>query len=63
VWLGNGKFAAQVYAVNGTTNVIEASTNLSLWTPVLTNNVGVYQFIDVTAGNYPFRFYRARLVP
>jgi uncharacterized repeat protein (TIGR03803 family) len=41
--------------------VIEASSNLIQWTPIYTNpaGFGAAQFIDSTAGNYPFRYYRA----
>jgi hypothetical protein len=41
--------------------VIEASSNLTQWTPIYTNpaGFGAAQFIDSAAGNYPFRYYRA----
>ena len=44
--------------------VIEASTNLVDWVPVQTNLVtseGIFLFVDPDSGNYPSRFYRARL--
>ncbi len=62
-WMGNGQFRARVYSVSGTTNVIEATTNFSSWTPVMTNSIGNFDVTDAAAGNYPRRFYRARLVP
>jgi hypothetical protein len=41
--------------------VIYASSNLVLWTPIYTNPpvVNPIQFLDSTATNLPFRFYRA----
>lgn len=62
-WLGNGQFQGRVFSVSGTTNVIEGSTDFNSWTPVLTNWVGNYNFVDTSAGAFPWRFYRARLVP
>ncbi len=47
----------------GLTNLIQASTNLSTWTPVLTNSVGIYDFADPNSAFYPYRFYRAVLGP
>jgi hypothetical protein len=46
-----------------TTNVIEASTNLVNWVPIgtLYNTNGFLQFLDVTASNYPVRFYRVAI--
>lgn len=39
--------------------VVEASTNLSLWTPIYTNfTAGLVKFVDHDATNYPSRFYR-----
>jgi trimeric autotransporter adhesin len=63
VWLGKGQFRTRLYGVSGTTNVIEATTDFNSWTPILTNSVGIYDVTDTSAGNYPARFYRARLVP
>jgi len=41
--------------------VIDASTNLTQWTPIFTNpsGFGTIQFVDPTATNYPSRYYRA----
>jgi hypothetical protein len=41
--------------------VLEASSNLTQWTPIYTNPAafGAAPFIDSAAGNYPFRYYRA----
>jgi len=45
--------------------VIEASTNLTQWSPVFTNppGFGTIQFVDPTAGNYLQRYYRAVVSP
>ena len=56
----NGGFRLQL---SGPTTgcVIEASTNLSVWRPLFTN-VSLpsdFEFIDRTAADYPWRFYRA----
>jgi hypothetical protein len=42
--------------------VVEASTNLHNWTPVMTNALvsGTCAFTDSTWTNYPQRFYRVR---
>jgi uncharacterized delta-60 repeat protein len=47
------------------TLVIEASTNLAGWSPVLTNTTptNVLFYTDPDAGNYPWRFYRAFQFP
>lgn len=63
VWGPNGQFHTRVYAANGTTNVIEASTDLISWSPIATNSVGILDFTDTTTSGFPMRFYRARLVP
>ena len=64
LWLGPGQFRARVYGVSGTTNVIEASSDLNSWAPVFTNNNGgVYDFNDTSAGSFTDRFYRAKLYP
>jgi trimeric autotransporter adhesin len=62
-WLGQGQFQTRLFGVAGLTNIIQASTNLLSWTPVLTNSAGVYEFTDTNAINYPSRFYRALLGP
>jgi uncharacterized repeat protein (TIGR03803 family) len=44
--------------------VIDASTDLTQWTPILTNppSTGQIQLTDTFAQSFPYRFYRARLV-
>jgi trimeric autotransporter adhesin len=58
-WLTNQQFQVRLMGIGGLTNIIQASTNLSSWTPILTNSTGVYDFTDTSASNYPSRFYRA----
>jgi hypothetical protein len=45
-----------------TSVVVEASTNLQNWTPIITNTLinGTNAFADSTWTNYPQRFYRIR---
>ncbi len=61
--LSNGQFQARLVGITGVTNLIESSTNLTTWTPVLTNSIGVYDFTDPNSAFYPYRFYRAVLGP
>jgi len=61
--LANRQFQVRLVGISGLTNIIQATTNLTAWTPVLTNSTGVYDFTDPAASNYPNRFYRALLGP
>jgi hypothetical protein len=64
--LTNGTFQMRVDDVlQPGTLVIEASTNLAGWSPVLTNTTptNVLFYTDPDAGNYPWRFYRAFQFP
>ncbi len=61
--LTNRQFQVRLLGIIGLTNVIQAGTNLSSWTPILTNNAGVYDFTDPDSAAYPIRFYRALLGP
>jgi hypothetical protein len=56
-------FRMRLFGIGGITNLIQATTNFSSWTPVLTNSAGIYDFTDPNSSNYPFRFYRATLGP
>jgi hypothetical protein len=53
-------FSIQVPGVAGANCVIEASTNLTDWTPLFTNgpSAGNVTFTDITATNRSFRYYR-----
>ncbi len=57
------RFGFNVSGVNGQTIVVDGSTNLVDWTPLLTNTIGSgpFYFFDPAWANYPWRFYRARL--
>ncbi len=62
-WLTNHQFQARLFGISGMTNIIQASTNLTSWTPILTNSAGIYDFTDPSTPGYPRRFYRAVLGP
>jgi hypothetical protein len=59
--LSNG-FRFTIFWATNANVVVEASTNLQSWTPVITNALvnGVDAFRDSTWTNYPRRFYRVR---
>jgi hypothetical protein len=59
----NGTFRLRLSGTAGRTNVVQATTNFSDWTSVLTNSTGIYDFTDPNAASYPFRFYRGLLLP
>ena len=59
----NGQFRMRLFGIGGLTNLIQATTNFSTWTPVLTNSTGIYDFTDPNSASYPFRFYRGLLGP
>jgi len=46
----------------GATNIVEASTDMVVWTPISTNVSATNQFttMDATATNFSRRFYRAK---
>ena len=62
-WLTNGQFRFRVTGTSGESYVLQDSTNLGAWTPVLTNSATLYDFTDSAATNYDLRFYRAVLAP
>jgi len=59
----NGHFTVPLGGIAGQTAVLESSTNLIYWTPLLTNAFGLTPFIfsDPVATNLPQQFYRVRL--
>lgn len=66
----NGTFGFNVTAAAGQTILVDASTNLSAWTPIWTNTVGpptnavgssILPFSDPQSGADSNRFYRAHL--
>jgi hypothetical protein len=67
---GSGRFISNGFGFDlggmaGQTVVIEASTNLTSWTPLLTNSLltGCFYFNDCDSTNIAQRFYRTRLTP
>ena len=62
-WLTNSQFQCRVAGTSGETYILQGSTNLSTWTPLLTNTVTLYDFTDTNAATLPKRFYRALLQP
>jgi hypothetical protein len=61
--MSNGQFRLRLCGLTGLTNIVQATTNFSSWTPVLTNTAGIYDFTDPNAAAYRSRFYRAVLGP
>jgi PKD repeat protein len=64
-WLSNGAFSFTLKADTGFNYLVEATTNLSTWSPVATvsNATGQVLFTETNISAYPFRAYRARLIP
>ena len=61
---GNNKpFKCVVTSIGVPTYVIDTSTNLSAWTPLRTNSITPYDFIDSSASGQPNRFYKGRPWP
>ena len=62
-WLTNSQFGFRLAGTSGESYIIQGSTNLSLWTPLLTNSATLYDFTDPNAPDFSRRFYRAVLGP
>ena len=60
----NGSFVVPVFGPCNSNYVIEATTTLTNWAPIVTNRAsgGVLTFTDTNV-SLPKRFYRARLGP
>jgi hypothetical protein len=61
--LPNGKFWLVFAGDFGRPYVVESSTNLTQWTPLVTNlvdSLGNLEFTDSSATNQPWRFYRVK---
>lgn len=58
----NGQFQFTITGIAGQTYSIEASTNLTTWTPLITNvaPADTFNFTDSVSTNFIHRFYRAR---
>ena len=65
VLLPDGQFQLTLSGVVGQSFVIEKSIDLKSWAPVLTNSFqsSLYQYIDSSATNAPYQFYRVRSNP
>jgi hypothetical protein len=65
LWLAGGKFAFRIlgYAPKGV--VVQSSTNLVNWAPVVTNSLagGQLWYTNAAAGSSPRKFYRATTSP
>ena len=59
----NGGFRYTLTSIGVPVYVIDASTNLAEWSPVLTNTISPYDYTDPTAPTQPRRFFRARSQP
>jgi hypothetical protein len=64
---GNGSFQLSLIGPPSRNYIIEATTNLATqsWLPESTNQTslgGLLQFLDADTTNYPYRFFRARMV-
>jgi len=61
-FLTNGQFQLEFSGAPGSNYVLEATTNLSNWTPISTNPAlsNLLDLVDPKATNFPYRFYRAR---
>jgi len=57
----NGQFSLDVYSDSSDSFIVQVSTNLVNWTSVATNTAP-FTFVDVSAGQYSDRFYRAELL-
>ncbi|HXT12522.1 MAG TPA: FN3 associated domain-containing protein [Candidatus Angelobacter sp.] len=56
----NSVFRLRIAGMTGSNYVLEASTNLQDWTPLLTNTAvtNIVDLMDPQATNFPYRFYR-----
>lgn len=64
--LPDGRYQLSLAGISGRTYVVQASTDLSTWSPLTTNQLsfdGSMQLIDNQSTNLPKRFYRALLLP
>ena len=64
--LPNNQFLLRLTGAPGASFAIEASADLAQWIPLITNRTaanGTLDFLDTSATNHPWRFYRARLAP
>ena len=64
-WLGAAKFAFRISGVAPQGFAIQASTNLSNWTPLATNNLvnGQFDYTNQSGASFPVRMFRAVALP
>lgn len=64
-WLGAAGFAFRLSGVAPGGFIIEGSSNLTVWSPLLTNHLASGQFIytNVNGGNNAYRLFRAVVIP
>jgi len=62
-FLANRQLQLSFLGVPGSNYVLQASTNLTSWTPISTNTAGInsFNFIDPHAASFPDRYYRVLL--
>ena len=61
--LPNGQFQFRISGTSGEQYILQASTDLMTWTPLLTNTATLYDYTDAAAASFPSRLYRALLMP
>lgn len=59
---GNGQFNLQINGISGATYVVEASSDMKVWTPVFTNQ-SPFVYVEANPTAYSQRFYRAAFLP
>ena len=62
-WNFGGPYQFTVNATGVPNYVIEATTNFAGWTPLETNSITPYDFMDSDVAGRPQRFYRVRSLP
>jgi hypothetical protein len=59
----NGQLQFRLGASGGASYVLEATTNLATWIPLLTNSAGSFNFTNSASSSLPQQFYRTRQIP
>ncbi|MBE0540175.1 MAG: hypothetical protein IH623_02210 [Verrucomicrobia bacterium] len=64
-WLDGGRFTFRVSGVAPEGFLIQASSNFTVWTPLLTNSLvnGQFQYTNLNSGQFASRFFRAVVLP
>ena len=60
LFVTNGQFQLTLNGAQGSTYILQASTNLTDWLPIATNvpTTNLFNLMDTNAANFPHRFYR-----